>query len=113
MFYMRLALSVPESGARSDTGQAVVGFQATGAYHLGIPGCDRPRGIRKIVGAHMEFLCEDETRRGSSCSIEADEQCRQRCHNSDSPFSVSIPHEAVCFMTSSGLLRDFKRTLRL
>lgn len=45
---MRLALSELESGARSDSGQAVVGFQSTGAYHLGIPDCGEPRGIRKL-----------------------------------------------------------------
>ena len=49
MFYMRLALSELESGARSDSSQAVVELQATAAYHLGIPDYDRPRGIRKIV----------------------------------------------------------------
>ena len=64
---MSLALSELESGACFGCDQAVVGSQAVGAHHLGISDRAQPRRIKKIAVALMDFLDDDETRRGRGC----------------------------------------------
>ena len=58
-----------------DSGRALGGLQAIGAYPLGIPDCYKPRETMRNVVAHMEFVYDDETRRGRNCNIKGDEQC--------------------------------------